>query len=170
MKEKFKKIIIPLVILILIVFGFFFKKEEENQETINNDIPVPISDIIIEIKGEVKYPGLYQISSTARVYEVINIAGGFTADADYSVLNLAEKVKDGSVIHIASRKKSENKISLNYASLEELMTLKGIGEVKARSIIDYREAVGRFRSLDELKNVQGISENLFEQIKEQLIL
>lgn len=63
-----------------------------------------------------------------------------------------------------------NKISLNQASLEELMTLTGIGEVKAQAIISYREANGGFKTIDELKNVNGIGDSTFEKIKDQLTI
>ena len=64
--------------------------------------------------------------------------------------------------------KSSTKISLNNATLEELMTLKGIGESKAKAIIAYRDTVGAFKSIEELKNVDGIGDTLFEQIKENI--
>ncbi|HHX81011.1 MAG TPA: hypothetical protein GX692_08110 [Acholeplasmataceae bacterium] len=171
MKAKVKKIIIPLIIIVLIVLGLIFNREKEIPKIINTDQDQILSDIVVEIKGEVKYPGLYQISGESRIYDLVQIAGGFTAEADPDSVNLAAKIKDGTVIYVSGRRTYEKtKISLNNASLEELMTLTGIGEVKARNIIDYREKVGRFNALDELKNVQGISENLFEQIKEYLSL
>lgn len=171
MKAKVKKLIIPLVIIMMIVLGIIFSKDKEIPNIISPEQEIISSDVVVEIKGEVKYPGLYQVSGDARIYDLIQIAGGFTAKADPDSVNLAAKIKDGTVIYVSGRQTSEKtKISLNHATLEELMTLNGIGEVKARNIIDYREKVGRFNTVDELKYVQGISENLFEQIKEYLCL
>lgn len=171
MKEKLKKIIIPLLAVALLLLGFFFRKEEETQPRIEGNEESAGAEIIVEIKGEVRYPGVYQVSGDARVYELVRIAGGFTSAANTESVNLADFLKDGCSIYVAPRVEAQKgKISLNRASLEELMTLKGIGEVRAQSIIDYRELHGGFKTIDELKNVQGISENLFEQIKEFLTL
>lgn len=171
MIAKYKKIIIPVIVAVLIALGIFFKKDKEVPMVIHGNQEAPSNDVIVEIKGEVKYPGLYQLSSQARIYDLVQLAGGFTADADTDSVNMAEVLKDGTVIYVGTKKSNQRgKISLNQATLEELMTLKGIGEVKAQNIIEYRERVGGFNSINELKNVQGISENLFEQIKEYLCL
>lgn len=171
MKEKVKKIIIPAVAGALLILGIVFDKKEESPPRFEAEPETFSNDIIVEIKGEVKYPGIYQIFGDARIYDLVVLAGGLTADADTASLNMADFLRDGAAVFVPSKKEVQtDKISLNHASLEELMTLKGIGETKAKSIIEYREQHGGFKSIDEVKNVKGISENLFEQLKEFLSL
>ncbi len=190
--------------------------------------------LVVDIKGEVKRPGVYFLDKDKRVIDVVKKAGGFTVNADASANNLSMKLKDEMVIVIYSKKeirnylktkeeeklisekcesniitndsciKSENKenqdnqestnssekeatssssektkdtsksntsennnklISINTATLEELMTLSGIGESKAKAIIEYRKTK-KFESIEELKEVSGIGDALFEKIKD----
>lgn len=84
---------------------------------------------------------------------------------------MALKLSDGMVIYVEKKTSiAPSKISINNATLEGLMKISGIGEAKARNIIKYREEHGRFYTLEDLKNVSGISENLFQQIKELICL
>ncbi|NLD25771.1 MAG: ComEA family DNA-binding protein [Acholeplasmataceae bacterium] len=172
MKKHLKKIICVAVVLVLFILGIILNNHQ-NEDYGDDEGTTPIfsSNIVVEIKGEVRFPGVYYMTSEDRIYDAIRIAGGMTASADLTNINLAEKIKDGTAIIIPSKAKSENtKISINNASLEELMTLTGIGEVKAKNIIKYRNQIGKFISLEELKNVDGISENLYRQIKEFICL
>lgn len=115
------------------------------------------------------------------MFEAIEAAGGITEDAHETVLNLAEVLEDGQQIYIPSRKevetqektekeaeKDDGKINLNSASKEELMTLSGIGEVKAQAIISYREEHGGFQSIEELTEVAGIKDASFQKVKDQI--
>lgn len=180
---------------LLTFFNFFFKND--NKEVIIND---SISDIekkddveekkiIVDIKGEVVSPGTYEMSIDDRVQDVIKKAGGLTSKANTESINLSEKVTDEMLIVIPSidsntkpveEKKpnttsnnnivSDGKVSINKASIQELMTIKGIGEAKAKAIIDYRNKQGSFKNIDELKNVSGIGNSTFEKIKDYIKL
>ena len=134
--------------------------------------------VYIHICGEVKKPGVYIFDREPRVMEVVQRAGGFTKKADPSAINQAESVADGTQLQIVrkggknnaggSEKNTESsgKINLNQASKEDLMTISGIGESKASQIIAYREANGRFSRIEDIMNISGIKNGIFEKIKD----
>ncbi len=138
-------------------------------EPVENELTNP-AQITVYLYGEVKYPGLYNINENTRLYDLIIKAGGFTKDANLNNLNLARVVNNNEMIII---EKQENKqespyININVATKEELMTLKGIGEAKASAIITYRNEVGYFQDIRDLLKVKGISESVFNEIKDQI--
>ena len=99
---------------------------------------------------------------------LIEKAQGVTSSADLSSLSLNEPILAGDLIVIPKKAEIE-KISLNSATLEQLMTLNGIGESKAQKIIEYRTQTP-FKSIEEIMNVKGIGEKLFEKNKDRLAL
>ncbi|MHA2611622.1 MAG: helix-hairpin-helix domain-containing protein [bacterium JZ-2024 1] len=154
-------------------------------------LPNSPTAVWVTVEGEVKKPGMYRFSRGARVSDAINRAGGFTPYADVRSLSLSQPLADGMYLLIprissTSPQEIDNliqesasetsqkprsstpsaKINLNTATLEELMELPGIGEKTARAILDYRQKVGKFRSIEELKNVKGIGDKKFEKIKD----
>lgn len=161
---------------------------------------------MVDIKGEVISPGIYELPSTSRVIDVINKAGGLTDIADTSVINLSKKIEDEMVIIIYSEyevnnwlktkqeedylqekcqnsedskiendacinddviENNETIININIATKEELMTLSGIGETKALAIISYREKTP-FTSIEDIKNVSGIGDSTYNEIKDHI--
>lgn len=142
----------------------------------------------IYITGEVKKPGIYHVEENTYVYEVIDMAGGFTEEAATSYLNLAAKVSLESHIFVPNINDSEievltkfsgivdpgstndslnNKlVNINSANVEELKTLPGIGQAMAEKIISYRDKSGKFKNTDELMNISGIKESKFNKIKD----
>lgn len=144
--------------------------------------------IYVDIKGEVQQPGVYQMKAENRVKDLIEAAGGFTPLADDQKLNLAQLLEDQMVIVVPkkgeevnselaqapmSQKKEvgkEGKVNINTATVEELKTLKGIGEKKAEAIIEYRKKNGSFKNKEELMKVRGIGKKLYESFQERVIV
>jgi competence protein ComEA len=132
--------------------------------------------IIVDVKGEVNVPGVYEMSVNARVNDVIKEAGGFTDKADQTMVNLAQKVFDEMTIIVplkgeqtgASPENQQNKIRINYATEEEMQQITGIGPSKAKAIIAHREEHGYFKKLEELLNVTGIGEKTLEIIQDEV--
>ena len=131
-------------------------------------------------------PGVYELAGDARVYEAIALAGGLNDAAAGEALNQASTVTDGERIYIPTAEELEKgivdgqtaqvtgtdnqgKININTAAKEELKTLPGIGDAKADSIISYREANGGFQTVEELKQVEGIKEGVFNKIKDRVV-
>lgn len=140
-----------------------FEKEE---------ITFPLNQITVYLYGEVKYPGLYSIDENTNLYELINLAGGFTNNANIDNINLARIISNNEMI-IIEKKSTINKnnlININTATKEELMKIKGIGESKANEIIKYRTNYGNFKNIDDLLKVKGISKTLFDEIKNQITI
>ncbi|MDP4550346.1 helix-hairpin-helix domain-containing protein [Alkalihalobacillus macyae] len=134
--------------------------------------------IMVDVKGAVINPGVYEMESLSRVKDVITRAGGFVKDADQTQLNLAGKVTDEMVIYVpvigeiskipqTGNLSEETKlISINTADLNELQELPGIGPSKAEAIIQYREENGAFKAIEDLQNISGIGEKTFEKLKD----
>ena len=146
----------------------------------------PEETVQVYICGAVVSPGVYTLPGGSRVVQVVEAAGGFLPDAEEKILNLARKIEDGEQITVWTREEAENmeitetpqqntggteqasssgKVNLNTAGKEELMTLSGIGESRADAIIAYREANGPFGSIEEIMNIEGIKEKMFEKIR-----
>lgn len=164
---------------------------EEDTSIINED-SIDRNKIIVEIKGEVAKPDVYQLEEGSIIKDLIDMAGGVTEEADLSRINRAEELlnheliiignindeTESSVVQNSSTSSSNGNnsdkgstlININTADLEQLKKITGIGDIKAQSIIDYREANGGFKSLEELKNVDGIGDKTFEKIKDQITL
>ncbi|MGW8459821.1 helix-hairpin-helix domain-containing protein [Bacillus atrophaeus] len=138
--------------------------------------------IIIDIKGAVKHPGVYELKTGDRVSQAIEKAGGINSEADEKQVNLAELLQDGTVVYIPSEGEEptqsatatasvqngagkEALININTASLEELQAISGVGPSKAEAIIAYREENGKFQAVEDITNVSGIGEKSFEKIK-----
>ena len=143
--------------------------------------------IVVEIKGEVVNPDVYTLNEGSIIKDLIDIAGGLTTEADISNINRAKEIKNHELIIIRNINDKTNEddviedsiseeviddtlISINNSDIEQLKEIPGIGEVKAKAIISYRESNGEFRSIDELKNVDGIGEKTFEKIKDNIKL
>ncbi len=148
---------------------------------------VNIGAVHIEVAGAVEKAGVYVLPSGSRVAEALLQAGGLAINADREWVavnvNQAEQLRDGQKIYIPrtgetsqkvespkSKVKGGQIVSLNNATLEELDTLPGIGPAMAQRIIDYREANGGFKNIEEVKLVSGIGDKLFEKIKEKISL
>ncbi|MBO4666799.1 MAG: helix-hairpin-helix domain-containing protein [Bacilli bacterium] len=179
-KKVLKYVVICLVIVMLVIGGIVLtKKDEENGktiETMENKVGLEVNyDIVVEIKGEVKHPGIYTLPKDTRIQDLINVAGGLTIYADCSTVNLASKLSDGMVVTIPTKNNelsvsTQGKVNINTGSISELMTLSGIGESLAKRIIDYRNANGNFKSIEEIKNVSGIGDALFNKIKDDITI
>lgn len=220
-----KKKIISYSIICCILTGFCFcsyiiynSNVKENVVSINSETEFINEEVVsekenevneaklyVDIKGEVKNPGVYEVINDMRVNDIIKKAGGLTKNSNTRFVNLSKKVNDGDVIVIYSNKeiedamkekiiyvetpciceevnnaciddniKNDNEqiendnvlININNASFEKLLKLNGIGEAKAKAIVEYRENNGLFKSIDDIKNVSGISEKVFEGIKD----
>lgn len=164
----------------------------EDVKTIKNSENVS-EKISIYISGAVNSPGVVELKSNDRLMEGVKLCNGLTEQADTNRINLAMKVKDeghyiipkvGEEIMInesdvetenknedtSSEGNEKNKININNASMEELDSLPGIGEVTAQKILDYREENKEFKSIDEIKNVKGIGENKFNDLKDYICI
>jgi competence protein ComEA len=144
----------------------------------------PIDEsVYVDVKGEVKKPGLYEVKKGERLKYVIDRAGGFTSKADSKLINLAIKVTDEMLIYVpaegeaagqvptiqanpASSQGGEEKVNLNDASKEDFETLPGIGPAKAAAFVQYREENGPFKSIEDIKEISGIGDKTFEKLKE----
>lgn len=122
---------------------------------------------VVEIKGEVINPGVYEVDYNATIADVLELAGGVKEAADLRSVNLSRDISNESVIVIPEF--IDSCISLNMATLEELTTLVGIGPSTAQSIINYREEFG-FRSIEELMLVKGIKEKSYDKVKDRICL
>ncbi|MBL1225959.1 helix-hairpin-helix domain-containing protein [Enterococcus sp. BWR-S5] len=138
--------------------------------------------IYVDVKGAVLSPGIYPAEEQMRVWDVLELAGGITEQADERQINLSLRVKDQMVIYvpeigeetdfsmeyiIGEADSSETgKLDLNTATEQELTMLSGIGQKKAQDIINYREAQGGFSSVDELTNISGFGAKTLEKIRE----
>lgn len=227
-RKNLKWITIIIVVIIIIIGGVIkvfllnsFNGSDSNvveleietlKETIEVTENVIIENVFVDIKGAVNNPGVYEIAANKKIIDVVGLAGGFTEQADTSMINLAKKVSDEMVIIIytedeVKNSKEENTVikiiekecvcpeinndaclnqnndiendnsledgsvkvvNINSATLEELMTISGIGESKAKAIIAYREENGVFKSIEDIMNVSGIGESLYEKIKDNI--
>lgn len=147
-----------------------------------------IRSIYVYVCGAVNNPDVYQVNEGSRLFELIELAGGFTPEADEACLNLARSVADGEQIRVFTKEEtaqnmtlvSENAavqsaqegglVNINTATIAELTSVTGIGESRAQAIIDYREKNGGFRSVEEIKKVDGIKDGLFSKIKEYITI
>lgn len=155
------------ILLFFICFIFFLFTFYTRYKPVNLELVQPTSKQV-EVKGEVKKPGVYTVKYEATVQDVINQAGGFNEHADTSTISLVRIVSDQEVIVIGEMEE-QKKVSLNQASIEELITLPGIGESMAQRIIDYRSTKS-FSTIEEVMEIKGIKEGIFNKIKDYICL
>lgn len=169
-----------------------FESDIIENETNNEKGNLEDEEIIIHVTGAVKKQGIVKTKQGSRISDVIDVAGGINDKADLSKINLAYIVQDGQKIYVPSMDDKEDvntvieeagtnvikdgtnisnkgsKININKATQTELETLTGIGPSTALKIINYRNSNGNFKTVDDIKNVPGIGESKFENIKNDI--
>ena len=168
--------------------------EAEDTEELDTETTETVTsqDIYVYICGAVSQEGVYKLEADSRIQDVLDMAGGYSEDAAHGYVNLAEKLTDGMRIYIPTvqevnesgdtagvweQAQPENGdagsdtgtgtgvlVNINTADVEQLKTLPGIGDSKARDIVSYRDTNGPFGDVGELKNVSGIGESTFAKL------
>lgn len=195
---RYRPYLAMLFLFAVVLMGtiyFLRRPEPAPLVTIVTATPRPsatVALLIVDVRGAVNKPGVYTLTVGSRMQDALVAAGDVLSNADTRALNLARKLNDGEQIYVplvgeatiapptaaskssAARtptaKASTGKINVNTATLEELDTLPGIGPAIAQRIIDYRTQNGDFKKIDDLKNVRGIGDVLFDQIKDLVTL
>lgn len=216
--EKIKSFILTVGLSVLVLSGcskentdqFTMQLEEvEDEMTIMSEHEADLDEEIVEnrnvkndnsviyvyICGAIEKPDVYEVESGSRLFELIQIAGGFSAEADTNYLNLAREVQDGEqIIVLTSKETSELKknanvavitekasdlnhqdkvsglVDINTASETELTAITGIGSSRAQAIIKYRQEHGSFNRIEDIMKVNGIKDGLFSKIKDKIIV
>ena len=125
-----------------------------------------------------KSEGVYELEAGCRINDAIEAAGGFSEEASTTSVNLSAKIEDEAMVYIPSKEEAnvgvvagqpqDARININTAPIEELMTLKGIGEAKAKAIVSYREENGLFENVEDIMKVSGIGQGYFNKIKDDI--
>ena len=191
-------------LIVLAALTYFFLKPVENQQSVINqeqlfleeenahsevfeEIEIIEEIIIVDVKGAVQKPGVYEAKANERVIDLINKAGGLNENADETKINFAIRVEDEMVIYVPiigeetielgdmvtigatmSKEKNDGKVNLNTASEVELQALPGIGPAKAAAIIEFRNTNGPFKTIEDLKSISGIGEKTFEKLSNSI--
>lgn len=159
------------ILLSLIIFTLTSCQKNQQVITSQNSENTFNSEeyFMVDLRGEVMYPGIYKVSSGTLVDEVIRLAGGVTNNADLSNINLVNIISSNTKIVVGSKSvdKSDETalININSCTKEELLKIPKIGESKANAIIDYRNKYGVFVRVEDLLKVNGIGDNLLEEIR-----
>ena len=196
-RQNVKSIILAFVCsLVLIIGGLFYfnqNKTEDYSGVSFSNISNKANNkderaenrhdekIFVDVKGAVKYPGVFETTKDKRVKDLIEEAGGLLDDADTSTLNLSQKVKDQMVIYVlkhgekpkqisdgGSSSSNADVININTANKEQLMKISGVGKTKAEAIISYRKKNGDFKKKEDITKVRGIGKATFEKIKDKI--
>lgn len=197
-KEKKIKLAITITIGIIAIIGtiklvdIYYEKNNTEKISISNFIENETEDekgntkIKVYITGEVKNQGVIELEEGDRIADAIEKAGGQTEQASLKNVNLAYQLEDGQKIYIPNVNDNETEIiddgasgvvddttnqtvvNINKADETELQSLNGIGESLATSIVQYRKENGKFETIEDLKNVPGIGDSKFENIKEYI--
>ena len=176
-------VVASLVIAVLYLLGTSFSSESQANKLdlsyvgeATSQSNLISSEIFVHVAGEVKKPGLYALSVGSRVEDAIELAGGMTKSAFEQSVNLARMVSDGEQIVVLDKSRvstgaaNAEFISLNSATMEQLESLPGVGPAMAARIIEYRESIGSFSDLTQLKDVSGIGDKLYAKISQALTL
>ena len=193
-----KRVLLPGILCVTGVIAFvFLQNDEQSSQEFITEIEQPVEAVaevaeeepqsklvIVDVKGAVKYPGVYELTDADRVADAITLAGGYLDGADATLVNHAQKLQDEMVLYIplegeeptieiqqfsgntSSTQADSGKININVANETQLTTLPGIGPAKAKAIIAHREEQGKFQSIEGLKDVTGIGDKTFEQLKD----
>ena len=196
-RQNVKSIILAFVCsLVLIIGGLFYFNQNKTEDysgvsfsNISNETNNKVEKaenrhdekIFVDVKGAVKYPGVFETTKDKRVKDLIEEAGGLLEDADTSTLNLSQKVKDQMVIYVLKHGEKPKQISdgssstsngdvinINTANKEQLMKISGVGKTKAEEIISFREKNGDFKKKEDITKVRGIGKATFEKIKDKI--
>lgn len=141
--------------------------------------------ICVHVCGAVNNPGVYELPEGSRIYEAIELSGGFADNACKDYVNLAQSVSDETKIVIPTLQEVEdgsvflqnenvNKadenglININTADVTKLCTLPGIGEAKAEAIINYRKQIGQFETIEQIMEVEGIKVGMYSKIQDKI--
>jgi len=171
------------------------QNEKVNSDSVSDTVTEPIDEpavqkIMVDVKGAVQYPGVYELTTEDRVIDAIERAGGYLAEAQSTALNHAQKLQDEMVIYIpkegeeidqspqnglvvsspAASSDLGDKVDLNSADEAALTAIPGIGPSKAQAILAYREENGSFQTIEDLKNISGIGDKTFEKLKEFIVV
>jgi competence protein ComEA len=135
------------------------------------------TDVVVDVTGAVRKPGVYRMPAGSRVNDAVKRAGGATGKASLDSINLAARLADGQQVVVpeegsvspgASAEAEEGPISLSTATAAELDTIDGIGPVTAEDIIKFREEHGGLSSIDQLDQISGIGPATMEDLRERL--
>lgn len=192
------KIVVGVIIalMLLTVVMYVVKSNDNNMKEIeakNEEILEEVKEknqIIVHVTGQVKNSGVVSLEEGARVVDAIYSAGGETVDADLNKLNLAYILNDGDKIYVPKKEDSQTEyitsgagenvssyatqssdskiININTATVDELSTLSGIGKAIAERIVAYRMQNGKFENIEDIKNVTGIGDSKFNNIKDEI--
>ncbi len=173
--------------VVVLVAGYLAWRSRPHAEPVRLAVsasagPVPSPSggtMVVAVQGKVRHPGLVHLPAGSRVADAIDAAGGALPDVDLTGVNLARKLTDGELVVIGATPPPNadpaggpppsgtgGKVDLNTATVAELDGLPGIGPALAQRIIDYRTQHGGFRSVDELRQVSGIGDAKFGEIKD----
>ena len=209
LKNNYYLLLICLLFIVIndaLIFSDLYSLKDYSNKEIKENIKMENSgnsSFKIDIKGEVKKPGVYEVNSSMNVNDAIKLAGGIKKGATTENINLSKSLNSEMVIVVSKKKKSNitsitnsviktdasvlasevvgnieepqntqsnsKLVSLNNGTLEELITLPGIGEQKAKLIIEYR-STNKFQNIEDIKNISGIGESLFEKVKDYITI
>ena len=222
--EQDKKLLVKVItgiIFLVIAFSFYLMKDKAEDDPMTvSSIPESGAEnmekaeeesaeakeivIMIDVSGAVAQPSVVSLPEGSRIFEAVEKAGGFTAEADTRVINQAEILTDGQKLYIPTKQEVEESLSgvsspnlsgvssasvpgvpsanpsyqtgasqsglinINTADSETLQQLSGVGPATAEKIIDYRNKNGKFKTIEDIKNVSGIGEKTFEKFRDKI--
>ncbi len=190
------KIVIAVIVAIFAVVYYFFNNQKSSSyeniltsEVIINNVSSEekseeTGKIKVYVTGEVNSPGVIELEEGARIEDAIQKAGGIKPEANLKEINLASEIEDGEKIYVPNlveqveettlsseseantSSKSEGKVNINKASVSELTSIPGVGASTAQKIITYREENGKFKTIEDIKNVSGIGDSKYNSMKD----
>lgn len=178
--EKYRGYVVGALLAIIAtgaVFLYLRREEPGPVRFVPTPLSTPVSSMKVYVTGAVVRPGVYSLKEGDRVQQAIDAAGGTTAQADLERVNLAAHVRDEQQVDVpekgegaapAPAEAASQRININTASAAELDSLPGIGPAYAQRIVDFRQTKGPFNGVEDIKAVPGISDSVFEKIKDRI--